>query len=642
MKEQYSEKLLTGDGTSQQDYEPIFAGKDLKKKKVLLKFDDVRFSVIDKAGNNRDILNGLSGFVRQSELVAIMGSSGAGKTTLFNIVSGRQASNKSVKVSGKLNVQGNEYDLGPEEIIYDVAYVMQMDLLPPTSTVFEMFRFSAKLRLPAHFDERVIQERANEMCEVMGLMRAKDSLIGDEKIPGISGGQKKRVSVGTELIPDPDFLFLDEPTTGLDSHTALALVKTFRKLAKKGHVVIVVIHQPSAAVFYTFDTLWLLSRGKFVYNGSTADCANYFQEIGYANDEGQNIADHLISCIYFDETDPEESELLINYFIDTWTKESAKRTSQESIEVKKIDPLKSKRSTVRNLKGGTRPGWIVQTIELAKRELMELVRNPAIMRVRLAQTIFTGILAGIVFFGLGKKYRTGLKDRLGGVFFLVLNNGMAACSNNVLNFPQQRLVFERERKNVMYNTIPYLTAKNLVQIVEFILPILSVSIVKPMMDLQGDWGTYYLVALLITFTSGAMGMSIGALAPSSTVAVQMMPAALIPLILMCGYFVTLESVENWLSWIGDINFFRYAFEALTMAEFKDQWYECEPNTCNAADVNCVRILKDNILEYSGNCYIEGERNLDPDNKGLWILLIFVFGMVYKLCGCGVIIRNNGV
>eukprot|EP00494_Astrolonche_serrata_P024580 UN24839 len=140
---------------------------------------------------------------------------------------------------------------------------MQFDMLPPTLTVWEMFRFSAKLRLPAHFHENVIRSRADEMCDIMGLKEAKDSPIGDEQIAGISGGQKKRVGVGVELIADPEFVFLDEPTTGLDSHTALELVKTLQKLARQGHCIIVVIHQPSAAVFNTFDTLWLLSKGKF-------------------------------------------------------------------------------------------------------------------------------------------------------------------------------------------------------------------------------------------------------------------------------------------------------------------------------------------------------------------------------------------
>lgn len=641
--------------------------RGFEKSKVLLKFDDVYFTVRDKSGKDRDILKGLSGFAREGELIAIMGSSGAGKTTLFNIISGRQANNDVVTVSGALNVESVEHQLGPKEIDYDVAYVMQIDLVTPTFTVREQFRFSARLRLPSFLDEIRIQERADEMCQTMGLQRAADSLIGDEVIPGISGGQKKRVAVGTELIPDPNFLFLDEPTSGLDSHSALSLCKTLRELAKKGHCVIVVIHQPSAECFSCFDTLWLLSQGKFVFNGPLDKVSQYFQDLDYGCPKGTNIADHLISCINFDETNEEESKKRIDFFIERWDEEIEAQKGKKEIVVHSTKNDNRTRSTVNGIRApGATPGFGMQVWELLKRDLIELKRNPMLTRVKVVQTLFSSTFASCIFFQLDQTYPEGLANIAGALFFCMLSMTMMLTSNTVLTFPLSKAVFERERKNKMYMTTPFFMSKWAVSLIELLLAFPYSLITKYMMGLNIEYFTYFLFLMSFCWIAGGMGTTLGALAPDAQSAVQMLPLCIIPFVMMAGFLVSLDSITWALRWIAYIDLFKYGFESLSVFEMYDQWYDCQDTTtiingtntlvsmcplwsddidyirCSASGLARVDWTQNCIpREYSGSYYVEELLGMDYEVRWTnWVILMFL-GVGFRLLGFGALVKNNG-
>jgi len=645
--------------------------RNLDKAKILLKFDNVFFNVVDKSGNTREILRGLSGYAREGELIAIMGSSGAGKTTLFNIISGRQKNNAVVTVIGDLNVENKTYTLGPNEIDYDVAYVMQIDLLTPTFTVFEQFRFSARLRLPSFLDEIPIRERAEEMCGIMGLKRAKDSLIGDERIPGISGGQKKRVAVGSELIPDPNFLFLDEPTSGLDSHSALSLCKTLSELAKKGHCVIVVIHQPSAECFCQFDTLWLLSQGKFVYNGPLGDVGKYFLNVAplekYMCPKGTNIADHLITCIHHDETDPDESKKRIDFFIDKWDEQIAIQEELRQKEGSKIIVHSTKadnrtRSTVNGIKStGSKPGMGMQFWELFKRDIIELKRNPMLTRVKVVQVIFTALFASFIFFQIDQNYPEGVQNIGGALFFCMMSLTMMLTSNTVLTFPLAKAVFERERKNKMYMTTPFFFSKWLVSLLEIILAVPFSLITKYMMGLQMEYFTYLLFCMVFCFIAGAQGTTLGAVAPDAQTAVQMIPIAIIPFVMMAGFLVSLDSITWALRWIGYVDLFKYGFESLSLFEFHNNWYECQEtssivNGTSTAVSVCPEYSEANshfirckdggtdpdcFKEYSGTYYVTGSLNMEYDARWSNFFVLISLGLGFRLIGYGVLVKDNG-
>ncbi len=213
-----------------------------------------------KTARRREIITGLTGYLESSKLTCILGPSGCGKTTLLNILSGR-VSAESVpgsKINGVVSINGVPID--PVSCNRDFAYVLSDDSsLYGSQTPRESMRFAAHLRgvlTPAEQHQRV-----EDLLKELDLTGCADTLVGSTLIPGISSGEKKRTAVGIELVNYPELLFLDEPTTGLDSYAAYTLISLLKKLV--GHsdrVFLCTVHQPSSEVFFMFDQVMVISR----------------------------------------------------------------------------------------------------------------------------------------------------------------------------------------------------------------------------------------------------------------------------------------------------------------------------------------------------------------------------------------------
>lgn len=197
---------------------------------------------------------------------------------MLNLLSGRLLST-NLLLSGQLVVNSeptNDINKHGEKI----GYVMQQDLLYATFTPRETFNFIANLRLVGMNAEEKTKQ-VEQIITSLGLQKCADTYVGNEIIRGVSGGEKKRTSIGVELLINPSILFLDEPTTGLDSTTALNVVKTLNKLAKAGRTIVSTIHQPSSEIFSSFDRMIIMVQGNLVYQGSCQDSMSYFSKIGF-------------------------------------------------------------------------------------------------------------------------------------------------------------------------------------------------------------------------------------------------------------------------------------------------------------------------------------------------------------------------
>ncbi|KAI5808588.1 hypothetical protein DFH27DRAFT_539705 [Peziza echinospora] len=253
-----------------------------------LMFEDISYQI----NGNKQILSGVHGSVHPGQVMAIMGASGAGKTTFLDILARK---NKRGLVGGKFYVNG--------EIITDedyknvIGFVDQEDTMMPTLTVYETILNSALLRLPSDMAYNAKLSRVLEVMGELGIMHIKDQLIGSEEsgLRGISGGEKRRVGIACELVTSPSILFLDEPTSGLDSFNAYNVIECLVTLAKTyNRTVIFTIHQPRSNIVALFDQLILLAKGKMVYSGPYKLCQRYFDGLGYACPPGFNIADYLV------------------------------------------------------------------------------------------------------------------------------------------------------------------------------------------------------------------------------------------------------------------------------------------------------------------------------------------------------------
>lgn len=244
--------------------------------------------------SDRKLLSDVWGEVPAKETTAIMGPSGAGKTSLLNILAGRITTRGKISVSSDIRL--NNYKVDPTSIAIrkQIAFVAQDDSLQVTSTPREAIRFSAKLRLPKDTTNKDIETLTNRMLMELGLTHCADTIVGGALIKGISGGERKRTSVGVELVVKPALVFLDEPTSGLDSFSAVQLCQVLKKVANAGSSVLFTIHQPASEIFNSFDHLILLNNGRVMYQGAVSEVPDYFGARGHPNPPNYNPADWIM------------------------------------------------------------------------------------------------------------------------------------------------------------------------------------------------------------------------------------------------------------------------------------------------------------------------------------------------------------
>ncbi|CAI4290188.1 BAF_collapsed_G0005650.mRNA.1.CDS.1 [Saccharomyces cerevisiae] len=261
-----------------------------------LSFENITYSVpsINSDGVEETVLNEISGIVKPGQILAIMGGSGAGKTTLLDILAMKR---KTGHVSGSIKVNGISMDRKSFSKI--IGFVDQDDFLLPTLTVFETVLNSALLRLPKALSFEAKKARVYKVLEELRIIDIKDRIIGNEFDRGISGGEKRRVSIACELVTSPLVLFLDEPTSGLDASNANNVIECLVRLSSDyNRTLVLSIHQPRSNIFYLFDKLVLLSKGEMVYSGNAKKVSEFLRNEGYICPDNYNIADYLIDITF--------------------------------------------------------------------------------------------------------------------------------------------------------------------------------------------------------------------------------------------------------------------------------------------------------------------------------------------------------
>lgn len=260
-------------------------------------FSKLRYIVQTGRGKNKAdlcVLDDLTGIARPNELLAIMGPSGSGKTSLLDMISGR-----NIPTMGAVYLNGQPYNKSTKR---KIGFVPQQEALFGTLTVEETVLFAAQLRLSERIPLAEKKLRVANVLAELGIAHVAGSLIGDQTKRGISGGERKRASIACEVVHEPQLLLLDEPTSGLDSSTAYKVMLLLQTLVNKGQNVICTLHQPSSAIFNTFNQLMLLGKGRSVYQGPASQAAAYFSGLGYACPTKVNPADLFLDITIGDTT----------------------------------------------------------------------------------------------------------------------------------------------------------------------------------------------------------------------------------------------------------------------------------------------------------------------------------------------------
>ncbi|KAI6970506.1 hypothetical protein KC332_g13226 [Hortaea werneckii] len=277
-------------------YGPIHLGDDEEEENAKLMADHkpaaMHFENVSYNLKGKSILSGISGSVHPGELLAIMGASGAGKTSFLDILARKK---KRGAVLGDFWLNGEK--VSDDDFRSVIGFVDQDDTMLPTLTVHETILDSALLRLPKDMSIASKTQKAEDVERQLGIYHIRHQVIGSEEGNGrgISGGEKRRVGIACELVTSPSILFLDEPTSGLDAYNAFNVVECLVTLVKTyNRTVVFTIHQPRSNIVALFDQLILLAQGRTVYSGPFDKCQSYFDSIGYACPPGFNIADYLV------------------------------------------------------------------------------------------------------------------------------------------------------------------------------------------------------------------------------------------------------------------------------------------------------------------------------------------------------------
>lgn len=614
---------------------------------------------------NKQLLNGISGYVAPRNMVAIMGPSGCGKTTLLDILAGRAHSN--VNVSGDILVNGRNVKMS----YGTVAYVPQQDLLTGTLTVRETLLFTARLRLELSSNER--EELVDSLMDEMGLLQARDTPVGTLFIKGISGGQKRRLSIAQEVLVSPSVMFLDEPTSGLDAAAAFFCVNSLRTLASQGRSIIMSIHQPSSEVFNLFNYLLLLSRGEMIYFGEASKAQEFYSLARLPCPEHRSLAEHFIHCMNTD-FEKEAADFVPTGDTGNVTEvsvapnEAAQTGRQEPEIVTAMVPMQSKSSRAlpvvnaekeitalrrtfeKNMrdplqdeitglvkKGGAEFRGIINTVNpftqfvtLVQRMLLNAHRDVGVFWLRFFLYLGLALCLATIYYGLDKTWADTV-SRSGCIFFAISFLTFMAISG-FPSFIDEMQVFLRERLNGYYGVLTFTIANTIASIPYLAVIAVSCSLVLYYLvglNSDGDRVIYFMLILFSALTAAeGLMMAISALVNHALLGIAMAACLMGIFMPVAGFIIPIDEIPRpvWYYPLHFMGFHTYAIHGTLVNEFDrtEQVWHCPCEISNNCD------------ETDGPCRITGEEVLDaldfPTGRSKWIdlLVMFVITAVYRL------------
>ncbi|CAN8279372.1 unnamed protein product [Cochlearia groenlandica] len=530
------------------------------------------------------LLDDVSGEARDGDILAVLGASGAGKSTLIDALAGRVAEGS---LRGSVTLNGEKV-LQSRLLKVISAYVMQDDLLFPMLTVKETLMFASEFRLPRSLSKAKKSERVEALIDQLGLRNAADTVIGDEGHRGVSGGERRRVSIGIDIIHDPIVLFLDEPTSGLDSTNAFMVVQLLKRIARSGSIVIMSIHQPSGRIIDLIDRLIILSRGKSIFNGSPTSLPSFFSGFGYPIPEKENITEFTLDLVRELEKSSKGTNGLVGYN-NKWQRneklqlsQSARATPHDGLSLKEaIEASVSGGKLVSGSFGSTLVStktassyanpFFFETFILARRYIKNWIRMPELLGTRIATVTVTGFLLATVYWNLDKTPR-GAQERLT-LFAFVVPTMFYCCLDNVPVFIQERYIFLRETTHNAYRTSSYVISHSLVALPQLIAPsIVFASITFWTVGLSGGLEGYFFYCLIIyaAFWSGSSVVTfISGLVPNIMLSYMVAITYLAYCLLLSGFYVNRDRIPVYWKWFHYISLLKYPYEAVLINEFND-------------------------------------------------------------------------
>lgn len=575
------------------------------------------------AADTEFLLKGVSGVVNPGEVLAIIGGSGAGKTTCLDILAQKLKSGLS---EGTVLINTNKAT--PKGMAEQSAFVDQETKIFGTLTVQEVLTFSAMLRLPKSMSAEAKRLRVQQTMVELGIEHLANVRIGSAGRRGLSGGEQRRVAIACELVTAPRILFLDEPTSGLDAHSAFAVVEALVRMARlHNRTIIMSIHQPRSNIFNLFDRLLLLAAGRMVYSGPADEAASHFGTLGYSVPAGFNTADYLIDITMdasmeysqgrlgggvgelsgedipekedSDDTDellPSESKKRDYSIVNLWSFFKTAQATQRPLHDRKLSTRIAyledefiRSAAGQNLNGLIpQPSNLVEALEpiekaslleqfkiLTDRHFKNMTRDPLLIVPSFVLTVGLALLTSMLFSPLTQDM-PGVQNRLGALFFQCAYFAFAGMTvvEGWGGGGVQRAVFVRERAGCCYNLFMYYLSRTVLEltILRTLPPLLFCCISYFWVGFYGSLNAFlrHLLAMVLFSTcTGTLLQLITLMTASDSLASLLSTLFLLFSLLFGGFLLNKERIPGLFALLPRLSPFNYAFEALIVNELRE-------------------------------------------------------------------------
>ncbi|KAI9013954.1 ABC-2 type transporter-domain-containing protein [Phycomyces nitens] len=575
-------------------------------------WQNINYTVPVKGGHLQ-LLNGIDGIVKPGHLTALMGSSGAGKTTLLDVLALRKTTGV---VTGDVFLNGEALLSDFERI---TGYCEQMDVHQPAVTVREALKFSAYLRQDASVPKAEKDEYVEKIIQLLEMEDISDAQIGMvDRGTGISVEERKRLTIGMELVGKPQLLFLDEPTSGLDAQSSFNIIRFIRKLADAGWPVLCTIHQPSAILFGHFDHLLLLVRGgKTAYYGEIGPDArtmiNYFESNGGPTCHPEaNPAEYILEVV-----GAGTSGKVTRDWAEIWT------------ESKEASDLEAELTTIKNnanIHPSRKPltyatSYWTQFKLVYSRMALAYWRDTEYNFGRFINIIITALITGFTYWKLGSS-SSDLQYKI----FALFSTFIMAMTLIILAQPKfmtERLFFRREYASRYYSWFPWTVSSILVEIpYVFVFAAFFMFCFYWTTGMSTDseaCGYFYINFIFIVIWAVTLGFVIAAVSELPTMAAMINPLVISILILFCGLMQPESAMPTfWRRWMYWIDPFHYYIEGMAVNEL-----EHVTVTCTDSDLlkfspppnqTCGEYMA-NYFSYGGFGYVANPDAMQPEMCG---------------------------
>ncbi|EFJ28437.1 ATP-binding cassette transporter [Selaginella moellendorffii] len=541
----------------------------------------------------RYILRNVSCVARPGEILAVAGPSGAGKSTLLEVLAGRIHPSHGPSSSILVNNQPIDF----EHFRRVSGYVMQHDALFPLLTVHETLLFSAQLRLPSSLPKAEKAARVEALMGELGLLHVAGSRIGNENVRGVSGGERRRVSIGVDVIHDPAVLLLDEPTSGLDSAGALQVIGMLNNMAEShGRTIILSIHQPGFRILQLIHNILLLANGAVIHHGSIGLLATRLQEAGHRIPQQVNVLEYAIDTI--DLFEAEKSGIIGSTTLGT-------TRSKET----HLDYANSR---------------FQEIMVLSNRFSKNIIRTRQLFAARTLQAAVAGLGLGSIFLRLSHN-KGGIQERYG-FFAFTLTFLLSSTTEALPLYLQEKQILMRETSRGAYRVSSYVISNTLV-FLPFLL-VCSLLYSAPTYWLVGlnpcisSYLFFVLVVWLIVVMANSFVAFFSALVPNFIMGYSLISGSIGAFFLFSGYFIAKDSIPEYWIFMHYISLFKYPLDALLINE-----YSSPPNKSS-----CYGEM------VAGKCTLSGrdvlvQAALENDSKWLDVGVMIGFAIAYRCLCC---------